>query len=202
MKLIKIKDLIKKHKNIIFYNKDVSQCYEELKDNYLCIYFNEPVPVRVHLIKLLQLINPDYNFNSSHITVAELNDAIVKELDYKNLIIIFNHFEKLSKRYVVNYEYLNGYPYIQFICSFENKINRNTYPFYETFRLINKEEYKKDKTKNEINITYSLYIVISIICFFVYIKSANSIYMATILLAGAWFALIIFRTLMYAGGRV
>ena len=108
----------------------------------------------------------------------------------------------LSKRYVGIYQYLNSFPNIQFICSFIKKINRTTYPFYETFKHLNKEEYKNDTAKDEINITYSLYILISIICFFVYIKSANSIYMATILLAGAWFALIIFRTLMYAGGRV
>ncbi|WP_231551395.1 hypothetical protein [Methanobacterium sp. SMA-27] len=173
-----------------------------MKEDYFCVYFNEPVPVRVQLIKLLKLINPDYSFNSSHITVAELKEAIVKELDHENLIIIFNHFEKLSKRYVGIYQYLNSFQNIQFICSFINKINRNTYPFYETFKILNKEEYKNDTAKDEINITYSLYIIISIICFFVYIKSANSVYMAAILLGGAWFALIIFRTMMYAGGRV
>ena len=202
MKIIQIKDLIKKQKNIIFYNKDVNQCYKKLKDDYLCVYFDEPVPVRVKLIKMLKLVNPDYSFNSSHITVSELKYAIVKELGQKNLIIIFNHFERLSKRYVGIYQYLNSIKNIQFICSFEDKINRITYPFYKTFEHLNKEEYKTDTAKDEINITYSLYILVSIICFFVYIKSANSIYMATILLAGAWFALIIFRTMMYAGGRV
>ena len=82
MKLIQIKELIKKKKNLIFYNKDVNQCYEELKDDYLCIYFDEPVPVRAQLIKLLKLINPDYSFNSSHITVVELREAIIQELEW------------------------------------------------------------------------------------------------------------------------
>jgi len=176
--------------------------FDILKDNNRCVFFNEPVPVRVQLIKLLRLISPDYSFNSSHITVAELTEAIIKELDYSNLIIIFNHFERLSKRYVGTYQYLNNVPNIQFICSFDEKINTNVYSFCKTFKFINKREYIENVNKSEINITYSLYILISIICFFVYIKSANSIYMATVLLGGAWFALIVFRTLMYAGGRV
>lgn len=176
--------------------------FDILKEDYLCIYFNEPVPVRVQLIKLIKLINPDYSFNSSHITIVELKEAIVKELEYKNLIIFFNHFERLSKRSVGTYEYLNSIPNIQFICSFNDKINRNVYPFRKTFKVLNNEEYTEKVKKSEINITYSLYILVSIICFFVYIKSANSIYMASILLGGAWFALIIFRTMMYAGGRV
>jgi len=176
--------------------------FDKLQENNRCIYLNEPVPIRVQLIKLLRFINPDYIFNSSHITISELTEAIIKELDYSNLIIIFNHFDRLTKKSGEIYQNLNTLSNIQFICSFNEKINNKVYSFYKTFKFINKAEYKEKAAQKEINITYSLYILISILCFFVYIKSANSLYMATILLGGAWFALIIFRTLMYAGGRV
>lgn len=176
--------------------------FDTLKDDNLCIYFNEPTPVRVRLIEMLRLINPDFTFNSAHITIAELKDDIIKELGDKIFIIIFNNFEKLSKRSVAPYEFLIRKHNIQFICSFNTRINRNVYQFRKNFKILNEEEYTESIKKSEINVTYSLYILISIICFFVYIKSANSIFMASILLGGAWFALIIFRTMMYAGGRV
>ena len=45
-------------------------------------------------------------------------------------------------------------------------------------------------------------VLISIFCFLLYMKISYSLYMAVILIGGVWFALIIFRTLMYAGGRI
>ena len=63
-------------------------------------------------------------------------------------------------------------------------------------------KYKKEVVKDEINVTYAIYFLISIFCFLLYMKISYSLYMAVILIGGVWFALIIFRTLMYAGGRI
>ena len=66
--------MLKKGNNLIFYDKDVSLCYEGLgnKEN-LCIFFEEPSPILiVRLVKILTMINPYYKFNKAHITIAEL----------------------------------------------------------------------------------------------------------------------------------
>ena len=202
MKLIQIMELVKQGNNLIFYNKDVSICYNELKDGHLSIFFDEPIPVRIRLVKILSMINPDYKFNKAHITIAELKIAIIKELKAKNLIIFFNNFEKLNKSSLSIFEYFNSLKNIQFICSFNTRFKKIAYRFYKTFKFVNKEDYHPKEDSNQINITYTVYGVLSILCILIYIRVSASIYIATIMIGATWFGLIIFRTLMYAGGRV
>ena len=57
MNLIQIKGCIKGGKNIIYYNKDIYRCYDELKDEYLSIYLTEPVPVKIRLIDAIKTIS-------------------------------------------------------------------------------------------------------------------------------------------------
>ena len=201
MNLIQIKDDINNGRNLIFYNKDVFNCYKQLKNDYLCIYFNEPLPVKVRLIESINVISGNRKPSLNRLTIAELRDLLVKRLKYKTLIILFNHFERLTKRSVQAYQYLNSLENIRFICSFNKNFKPEVYSFFRTFELINQDEYKLKHGKKEINITYTVYAILSIYCFFIYMKTASSLAMAAILIGGAWFALIIFRTLMYAGGR-
>lgn len=202
MKLIQIKELIKERKNLIFYNKDVYPCYKELKDEYICVFFDEPVPTRAKLITILTNINPDFKFNKHNITIAELKEDITKVLDKKNLIILFNNFEKLNKTALEAFTYLNSSKNIQFICSFKNNFKKLNYYFYQKFVFVNKKDYNPPKKKNQINITYTIYAIISVYCFLIYTKTSFSLNTATILIGAVWFSLIIYRTLMYAGGRV
>ena len=201
MNLIQIKDDINNGRNLIFYNKDVYNCYKQLQNDYLCIYFNEPLPVKVRLIESINIISGNRKPSLNRLTIAELRDLLVKRLKYKTLIILFNHFERLTKRSVQAYQYLNSLENIRFICSFNKNFKPEVYSFFRTFELINQDEYKLKHGKKEINITYTVYAILSIYCFFIYMKTASSLAMAAILIGGAWFALIIFRTLMYAGGR-
>ena len=202
MKLIQILESINTGCNLIFYDRNVSLCYDELNEGNLCIFFDEPVPIRIRLVKILKMVSPDYKFNKAHITIAELKVVIIKELKAKNLIILFNNFEKLNKSSLSVYEYFNGNKNIQFICSFKTRFKKVAYKFYKTFKFVNKEDYHPNEDHNQINITYTVYGILSIFCFLIYIKTSTSIYIATIMMGAAWFGLIIFRTLMYAGGRV
>ncbi len=201
MNLIQIKEQIDNGNNLIFYNKDVYKYYDGLMNDYLCIYFNEPLPVKVRLIECINKVSNRKRPSLKRQTMAELKNILVKELKYEKLVIIFNHFERLTKRSVQIYQYLNSLDNVRFICSFKKNFKPDVYPFFRTFELVNKEEYKLKCGSNEINITYTIYGIISVLCFFIYMKTASSLIMATILIGGAWFALIIFRTLMYAGGR-
>jgi len=143
MNLLQTQKKISESKNIIFYNKSVYECYNELKDDYICIYFNEPTPVKVRLVKIINEISGDNKPSLNRLTVAELKDILIKELGYERLVIIFNHFERLTKRTVQVYQSLNSLKNIQFICSFSDSLNREVYSFYSQFELANKEEYEK-----------------------------------------------------------
>jgi hypothetical protein len=201
MKVLQIMGKISEGKNIIFYNKSVYDCYNKLKDNHICIYFNEPTPVKVRLIKIINELSDDNKLSLNRLTITELKDILVKELHYERLVITFNHFERLTKRTVQVYQNLNSLSNIQFICSFSQDFKPEVYPFYKQFELVNQKEYEEKGVKNEINVTYALYIILSIYCFFIYLKTASSPYTPFILIGAAWFALIIFRTLVYIGGR-
>jgi len=201
MNLIQIKEQIDEGNNLIFYNKDVFKYYDELMNDYLCIYFNEPLPVKGRLIECINRVSNRKRPSLKRQTMSELKKILVNELHYEKLIIIFNHFERLTKRSVQIYQYLNSLKNVQFICSFTKNFKSDVYPFFKTFILVNRDEYELNCGKREINITYTIYGILSVYCFFIYLKTASSMIMAMVLIGAGWFALIIFRTLMYAGGR-
>lgn len=199
--IIQLKQKIDEGKNLIFYKKNVFHCYEELEDDYLCIYFNEPTPVKGKLVKIMSELSEENKTALNRKTIAELKEKLVKELAYERLIITFNHFERLTKSAVQVFQYLNTLKNIQFICSFSNDFKPDIYPFYKGFELVNKEEYEEKGIKNEINVTYAFYIFISAYCFFIYLKGISSIFSIFMVIGGVWFALLIFRTLVYVGGK-
>ncbi len=201
MKVLQKKELIEKGKNLIFYNKNVKPCYIELKTDYLCVYFDEPSPARIRLIEIADKVKKRSK-STKNLSIPELKKLIINELDNEKLIIIFNHFERLNNISVRPYYDLNEHKNIQFVCNFTENFKKQIYPFFKTFELMNKDQYKKEFVKDEINITYAIYGIISIYCFLLYLKISYSIHTAVILIGGVWFALIIFRTLMYAGGRI
>jgi len=193
--LIHLRRKIDDGKNLIFYKKSVFDCYEKLEDDYLCIYFNEPTPVKGKLVKIIAELSDDNKRALNRKTIAELKEKLVKELAYERLIITFNHFERLTKSAVQVFQYLNTLKNIQFICSFSNDFKPGIYPFYKRFELVNKEEYEEKGLKNEINVTYSLYVLLSLYCFFIYLEYISSIFSVFMAIGGVWFGLIIFRTL-------
>lgn len=201
MNLIQIREELSAGKNLIFYNKNVYEYYNSLHNDFICIYFNEPVPVKPRLIESIEKISGKKNNSLTRLTISELKALFVEELQYEKLVIIFNHFERLTKSSVQVYQYLNSLENVQFICSFNKNFKPEAYPFFKTFELVNKEEYDAVNCKDEINITYTAYFIISALCFVIYLKTASSMMIGVLLIGGAWFALIIFRTLMYAGGR-
>jgi len=202
MNLIHTELCIKDGKNVIYYNKDLSQCYKNLKQNFTCVYLDEPVPVKSRLINAILAISKDQTPALSRFTIIELIKILVTELENRRLIIFFNHFDRLTPRSAHVYQQLNSYKNIVFVCNFNQDITPDLYPFFKTFELMNKEEYRLASGENEINITYAAYALISGTCFFIYLKAASYMLIATMLIGGVWFALIIYRTLIYAGGRI
>ena len=73
--------------------------------------------------------------------------------------------------------------------------------FFKTFIIANPEDYELKNSDKEIDVIYPLYILISIYLFFIYLKAAGSLYMAFIFIGAVWFARIVFRTLVFVGGR-
>jgi len=196
-----------KGKNIIFFNKNVYSYYELLKDSFDCIYLNEPVPLKLQLIKILNTISGYKRLNLNRMTISDLKEKLVEELEYKVLVVMFNHFERLTKKAVEVYEYLNSVDNIVFVASFNNRFKKEAYPFFKKFIFLNKAEYYQNNGNDEIDVTYAMYFVICVLCFALYIKFAHTLYsesvtIAIVAMGALWFTFLLFRTLIFAGGRV
>jgi hypothetical protein len=202
MDLIGLRKELKDGKNVLFYQQEIRALYDLLKDDYLCIYFNEPLPIKLRLIQCLEKVGSKKNVNLNRFTIPELVNMIFAKINFGTLIIMFNNFDMLTKRAAQVYQHLNSRENVLFICSFANNFSQDVYPFFKSFLFVNKEEYNEKTGKNEVNVTYGVYFLLSVLCFFIYIKTASSMVMAMILIGGAWFALMIFRTFTYAGGRI
>lgn len=198
---------IKLKNNIILYNENVYNYYNKLSDEFDCIYLKDPVPIKKQLIEIIEKISDYKKSKLNRMTVSDLKNLLVEQLDDEFLVIMFNRFEKITKKAVEVYVYINNNSNIIFLASFNGKFNKDAYFFFKKFKILNKDEYK-EKNKDTINVTYPLYIFISVICFAVYLKFGLSLgilgtlYYPIVILGAIWFAFLVFRTLTYVGGRV
>ncbi len=112
MKLTQIKEDIEKEPNLMFYKKDVHKYFKELKSEYLCVYYNEPLPVKMRLVDAMYAISGFTKAQLNSLTIPELTELLVRELESKTLIILFNHFERLTERYLQIYT-LNEIPLLK-----------------------------------------------------------------------------------------
>ena len=203
MKLLQIRSDISSGQNLMFYDKNVYECYRRLRNDFICVFYHVPLPIKLRLVDATKVITGQTKTFLNRLAVPELTQLLVEKLQSKTLIILFNNFERLTDRSIQVYKQLNSQPNIHFICSFyfDRTFNPEVFSFFKTFKLVNKDDYEL-KNRNEIDISYVVYAGISIYCFLIYLKTGFSLASATLVIGAAWFALIIFRTLIYAGGRL
>jgi len=204
---INIINIISKGKNVLFYDENVYYYFDEIRGYHDCIFFNEPVPIKNQLISIINKFLDRKKQSLNRLTIPELLEKLVSLLGHKIFVIMFNNFEKLTKRPVAAYQQLNSLKNIVFVCSFKNNFKKDAYYFFKTFEFVNKKKYEKETGKNEINITYGLYFILTSICFAVYIKLMISLYneapgLLISMLGAIWFSFLIFRTFSYAGGKI
>ncbi len=84
MKIIRIRDKIDDGKNIIFFKRVIYDCFNELNEDFLCVYFSEPIPVKVRLIKIIQELNGDDICTLNRKTITELKEILLKQLKYES----------------------------------------------------------------------------------------------------------------------
>ncbi|PKL69083.1 MAG: hypothetical protein CVV28_02925 [Methanobacteriales archaeon HGW-Methanobacteriales-1] len=202
MNLLQIESHINQGQNLLFYKKDVHDIYKQINSNFLCVFFNEPTPIKHRLMESIETVVNQTEPSLSRLTLPELIKILMVKLNSKTLIILFNNFHILTRRLVATLQELNRYQNIIFICSFDKDFKSEAYGFFTTFHLMNVDQYKLETGKDEINISYAVYFFLGLIGFFIYLKTASSAYMAAMLIGGIWFGMIIFRTFIYTGGRV
>lgn len=204
MKLLNVQKLLSQNKNLIFYKKDVKLYYDMLKDKHRCVYLDSPRNTRTRFQQIAKAIAGNKYGSITPKTIPELQKIIVEESKIKRLVILFNEFERHTETSALQYSYLTKYGSVLFISSFYNYFGtqRELTSFYNTFHLVNEDELMSDVNLDEVNVTYTMYFIIAAIMFLVYLKASTNIASAVVLIGGLWFAFLIFRTLIYVGGKV
>lgn len=204
MKLLQFQKLVTTGQNLILYKKDVWECYKLLKNNYRCTYIDHPRPVKAKFIQAIKELTGDKYGTFTSKTIPELQKILIEESKEQRLIILFNYFEDLTGKMIYPYRYLHENGNIAFVASFTKyyETQGDLQDFYETFQVVNEEELKREVSYDDINITYPTYLFIAGLLFIVYLKAASSLFIATVLIGAIWFAFLVFRTLIYVGGRV
>ncbi|MCK9150516.1 hypothetical protein [Methanobacterium alcaliphilum] len=201
MNLIQITRSIGEGQNLLFYDRDVQKVYLELNSKYNCIFFNEPVPLKVRVIECIETVVRKKEASLKKFTTAELIKILLAKLNSNKLIILFNGFHLLNRQAVSSLQELNNHTNIMFICSFNKEFKSEVYGFYKTFQLVNMEEYRLETGQDEINITYPVYFIFGVIAFLIFLKASSLANVSATILGALWFGLIIFRTMVYVGGR-
>jgi len=202
MNTTQIRQHLLKGENVLLYNRDVTTYYYQLKDEFPCILLGEPLPLKYKLIKCIQGISGDEFSTLEKMNIIQLRDTLAQKIGDNKLLIIFNQFDRLTRKSAEIYHSLDQKGKVIFLCSFQASFKQEIYSFYQSFNLLNKNEYQTETGKNDINISYAVYAILGILCFLVYLKISSTSTASTILIGALWFAVIIFRTLIFVGGRV
>ncbi|MFA0834141.1 MAG: hypothetical protein ACC609_09060 [Methanobacterium formicicum] len=128
-------------------------------------------------------------------TIEELKELIAEKTKNKKVVILFNHFERTTQLAADTWGFLIGLDSIILVASYSKNFKAVAYTLYRQMEHIREEMHE------EIDVKYSVFAIITAMGLFSYIKlaAANNAYIASMLLAGIWFGLIVFRTFIFVG---
>ena len=124
-------------------------------------------------------------------TQLELKELLKTRNRKNKLVIVFNHFEKLTPTSKDFWQSLGGNPHIIFVGSQFGSYKSHLYGFYKLFETVNKKEKEEQQ---EINITIPVMVLLGFIAFVCFIKVSI---MNTELLFIIFFSFSLIRFLMY-----
>ena len=201
MNIKELREHLHRGENVLLYKRDVTLYITHLKDEFPCILLGEPLPLKYKLIKCIQGISGDEFSTLEKMNIVQLRDTLSAKIEDNKLLIIFNQFDRLTRKSAEIYHSLHQNGKVIYLSSFQGHFKPEVYSFYKSFQLLNKNEYHSETGKNDINISYAVYAILGILCCLFYLKISSSAASA-VLIGALWFAVIIFRTLIYVGGRV
>lgn len=139
------------------------------------VYINETAPLKTKIIgiiiKLSQLKNRKKIETESELnkfTTVQLKEILRKRVQKDKLVIVFNHFENITKSVAQFWLSVAGNRHIVFVGSVWGNWKKEAYGFYKIFNLINKGEMKESRA--EINVTLPVILVLGGFIFAVLFK--------------------------------
>ena len=191
----KVFDCVNSNKSVLVYKEDVHKFLPDLANRWTAIFIGEPVPPKQKLIVISEKLGFAKKEKLRRKTIEELKELIKEKTKNKKIVILFNHFERMTQLGADTWGFLISLDSIILVTSYSTNFKPAAYTLYRQMEHIREEKHE------EMDIKYSIFAIITALGLFSYIKlaTASNAYIASILLAGIWFGLIIFRTFIFVG---
>ncbi|WP_157809679.1 hypothetical protein [Methanobacterium subterraneum] len=177
------------------YREDVHKFLPDLANRWTAIFVKDPVPPKQKLIDIAEKLGFAKRERLRRKTIEELKELIKEKTKNKKIVILFNHFERTTQLAADTWGFLINLDSIVIVASYSKNFKAAAYTLFRQMEHIREEMHE------EIDIKYSIFAIITVLGLFSYIKlaTANNAYIASMLLAGIWFGLIVFRTFIFVG---
>lgn len=191
----KIYDCVNSNKSVLVYREDVHKFLPDLANRWTTIFISDPVPPKQKLIEIAEKLGFEKKEKLRRKTIEELKELIEEKTKNKKVVILFNHFERTTQLAADTWGFLIGLDSIILVASYSKNFKAVAYSLYRQMEHIREEMHE------EIDVKYSVFAIVTALGLFSYIKLAtvNNAYIASMLLAGIWFGLIVFRTFIFVG---
>ena len=202
---------IKREKNQTVYGQDMYKIYTAItKELYLsktpndkeygCIYIDTQTDKEIVLAALHEIKNVDEK-KLKNISKENLLKILIATLPDKKLVIVYNYLEDISNKREQLFERLMRNK-VLFVAGFQKLPNDERMPFFNMHEFVNRSYFESQKGENNIDITYFLYIFITLFMVLMFLRIISLGTVGDILSSALWFGLLIFRTFSYIGGKV
>ena len=194
----RILENIKEGKNSLIWKQNTINYLPFIKERYRAVYINETTPLKPKLANIIIEVskmegrkNIETFEELQKPTVPVLKETLKSRNRHHKLVIVFNHFEKLTPTAKDFWMSLSGDKYIILVGSQFGTYKSHLYGFYKLFEIVNKKEREEQR---EINITIPVMVGLGFIAFVCFIKVSI---MNTELLFIIFFSFSLIRFLMY-----
>lgn len=191
----KVFDCVNSNKSVLVYREDVHKFLPDLANRWTAVFIKDPVPPKQKLIEISEKLGFEKKEKLRRKTIEELKELIEEKTKNKKIVILFNHFERTTQLAADTWGFLINLDSIVIVASYSKNFKAVAYTLFRQMEHIREEMHE------EIDVKYSVFAIITAMGLFSYIKlaTANNAYIASMLLAGIWFGLIVFRTFIFVG---
>ena len=198
--LERIFENIKNGKNSLIWKKNTLNYVDLIKEKYRTVYINETDPVKSKMIKIIREVSRVEGIKTieseeqlSKKTKDQLKELLKKRNKRNKLVIIFNHFERLTRTSAQYWMSVTGNKHIVVVGSIFGVYKKEAHGFYQTFDLINKEE--QEESRAEVNVTIPFILVIGAFTFAILFKL--SLTSSREMMTAVIMAILVTRTILY-----
>ena len=199
--LEKILGNIKEGKNSLVWKKNAYNYVEVVSEIYSVVYLNELAPIKSKLIQLISTIQETRDRKAptptqfQRMTIEELKEMLFKKASGFKVVVVFNHFERLTPATSRFWLSVSSHERIVFLGSICGNFKKEVFGFYQTFEVVNERLMKNEGSGSEMDITMPFVLIVGAFIFICFLKI--SLIGSVMLVSALWFAFLVVRTLLY-----